>query len=83
MIESKITMIMNIMLLDNWRYSPQDLKDMTDGILDGAIMYKRLALKSMLCDGPACMQKAGATMGYGKCRYRWHVLAPVFARMFW
>ena len=51
--------IMKYMVLDKWRYSEQDLQDMIDAIQSGAIMYKRLALKSMHGDGPAWMRKTG------------------------
>ncbi len=47
--------IMKYMVLDKWRYSEQDLQDMIEAIQTGAIMYKRLALKSMHGDGPAWM----------------------------
>ena len=51
--------IMKNMMLDKWRYSAQDLQDMTDAIHNGAIMYKRLALRYMEGDGPAWMQRTG------------------------
>ena len=51
--------IMKNMLTGQWRYSAQDLKDMTDAIQKGAIMYRRLAHKSMAGDGPAWMQRSG------------------------
>ena len=51
--------IMKNMLLGNWRYSPQDLQDMTNAIHKGAIMYRRLAHKSMAGEGPPWMAKAG------------------------
>ena len=55
--------IMKDMVMGKWRYSAQDLKDMTDAIQKGATMYRRLAHTSMAGDGPAWMQKVGATMG--------------------
>ena len=55
--------IMKDMYMGQWRYSAQDLQDMTNAINKGAIMYRRLAHKSMVDDGPTWMQKVGATMG--------------------
>ena len=51
--------IMKNMLTGQWRYSARDLKDMTDAIQKGAIMYRHLAHKSMAGDGPAWMQRSG------------------------
>ena len=47
------------MIVCQWRYSAQDLQDMTNAIHKGAIMYRRLAHKSMVGDGPAWMQRSG------------------------